>query len=171
MVAGVPASVDLLGEATVTAAEADRYADRCREALEVLADASREWPPRPALERDAVGPLPRANVSVKVSALTPLLRPDAPERGQRDAAPRLRMLLRRAAERGAHLHIDMESLDSRDAVLDLVLDTLDDPALATGPSAGIVLQAYLRDSPPQLDRVLAWARRTEHRPPLVVRLV
>src|SRR5438046_4666568 len=29
---GVAASVDLLGEATVTAAEADRYADRCREA-------------------------------------------------------------------------------------------------------------------------------------------
>src|SRR5437764_2675838 len=168
---GVAASVDLLGEATVTAAEADRYADRCREALEVLADAGREWPPRPALERDAVGPLPRANVSVKVSALTPLLRPDAPERGQRDAAPRLRVLLRRAAERGAHLHIDMESLDSRDAVLDLVLAVLDEPELAEAPSAGIVLQAYLRDSPQQLDRVIAWARLTRRRPPLVVRLV
>ena len=37
------------------------------------------WPERPALEADGVGPLPRANVCVKVSALTPLLRPDAPE--------------------------------------------------------------------------------------------
>ena len=30
------------------------------------------------LERDGIGPLPRANSAVKVSALTPLLRPDAP---------------------------------------------------------------------------------------------
>jgi proline dehydrogenase len=168
---GVATSVDLLGEATVTAAEADRYAERCREALEVLAGASRDWPASPALERDGCGTLPRANVSVKVSALTPLLRPDAPERGQRDAAPRLRALLRGAGELGAHLHIDMESLDSRDAVLDLVLALLDEPELAAGPSTGIVIQAYLRDSPEQLNRVLAWTRETPRRPPLVVRLV
>jgi len=65
----------------------------------------------------------------------------------------------------------MESLDSRDAVLDLVLAVLDDRELATGPSTGIVLQAYLRDSPGQLDRVLGWARETPRGPPLVVRLV
>ena len=41
---------------------------------------------RPVLERDVGGALPRANVSVKVSALTPLLRPDAPELRSRDAA-------------------------------------------------------------------------------------
>src|SRR3712207_949291 len=33
---GAGASVDLLGEATVTAAEADRYAERCLDALETL---------------------------------------------------------------------------------------------------------------------------------------
>jgi RHH-type proline utilization regulon transcriptional repressor/proline dehydrogenase/delta 1-pyrroline-5-carboxylate dehydrogenase len=168
---GVAASVDLLGETTVTAAEADRYAERCASALRELADAHRGWPPRPVLERDGAGPIPRANVSVKVSALTPLLRPDAPERGQRDAAPRLRALLELARDRDAHLHIDMESLDSRDAVLDLILELLAEPAFAEGPSAGIVLQAYLRDSPDQLDRALAWAAATPRRPPLVVRLV
>src|SRR5919199_4367217 len=92
---GVATSVDLLGEATVTQAEAQRYADRCADALDTLAGAARTWPARPQLERDSVGPLPRANLSVKVSALTPLLRPDAPERGKRDAADRLRELLRR----------------------------------------------------------------------------
>jgi proline dehydrogenase len=105
---GVASSVDLLGEATVTRAEAQRYADRCAEALDTIARAAQSWPERAQLERDSAGPLPRANLSVKVSALTPLLRPDAPERGQRDAADRLRPLLRRAHERGAHLHIDME---------------------------------------------------------------
>jgi proline dehydrogenase len=168
---GIAASVDLLGEATVTAAEADRYAARCADALETLAAAYARMDEQPLLERDAAGPLPRANLSVKVSALTPLLRPEAPARGQRDAAPRLRALLRRAQELGAHLHIDMESLDSREAVLELVLDLLAEPQFADGPSAGVVLQAYLRDSPQTLDTILGWAQRTPRAHPLVVRLV
>jgi len=168
---GIASSVDLLGEATVTAAEADRYAVRCAAALNTLADAYARLDAEPTLEHDAIGPIPRANLSVKVSALTPLLRADAPERGQRDAAPRLRELLRHAQARDAHLHIDMESLDSREAVFELVLDLLAEPQFAGGPSAGIVLQAYLRDSPETLDTVLEWARRAPREQPLVVRLV
>ena len=56
--------------------------------------STRACPSARQLERDSMGALPRANLSVKVSALTPLLRPDAPEIGKRDAAPRLRALLR-----------------------------------------------------------------------------
>jgi RHH-type proline utilization regulon transcriptional repressor/proline dehydrogenase/delta 1-pyrroline-5-carboxylate dehydrogenase len=168
---GVASSVDLLGEATVTEAEADAYAARCAGALEELATSAQSWPARELLEHDGLGPLPRANVSVKVSALTPLLRPDAPELGRRDAAGRLAPLLRRAAELGAHIHIDMESLDSREAVLDLVLKLLSEPEFARGPSVGIVIQAYLRDSPEQLEHVLSWARASDRRPPLTVRLV
>jgi proline dehydrogenase len=170
---GVASSVDLLGEATVTQAEAQRYAARCDAALETIATATRSWPERPALERDGSGPLPRANLSVKVSALTPLLRPDAPERGKRDAADRLRGLLRRARELDAHLHIDMESLDSRDAVLELVLELLAEEEFRAGPSAGMVLQAYLRDSPQTLDTVLDWAggAGAARAHPLTVRLV
>jgi proline dehydrogenase len=168
---GVANSVDLLGEATVTQAEADRYAARCDEALVDIARAQRRWPERPVLEGDSLGPIPRTNVSVKISALTPLLRPDAPERGRRDAAERLRPLLRHAQELGAHIHIDMESLDSREAVLDLVLDVLSEDEFARGPSAGLVMQAYLRDSPEQVSRVLDWARTSDRTPPLTVRLV
>ena len=65
----------------------------------------------------------------------------------------------------------MESLDSRDAVLEMVLDVLEEEQFRDGPSAGLVLQAYLRDSPRQLDQILAWARRGTGRPPLTVRLV
>src|SRR3954468_3060690 len=168
---GVATSVDLLGEATVTAAEADRYAERCTEALRALATIYAKSPERPALEQDAAGRLPRANLSVKVSALTPLLRPDAPERGKRDAAVRLRSLLRLARELDAHLHIDMESLDSREAIADLVLELLGEDEFRGGPSAGVVLQAYLRDSPDLLDRLLAWAGEPPRDRPLVIRLV
>ena len=168
---GVASSVDLLGEATVTDSEADRYAARCLEAIEVLAPACARWPAREVLESDAVGPVPRTNVCVKISALTPVLRPDAPARGQRDAAARLRPLLRSANEHGAHLHIDMESLDSREAVLELVLDLLDEDEFREGPSTGLVLQAYLRDSPDTLTQILDWARASPRHPPLTVRLV
>jgi RHH-type proline utilization regulon transcriptional repressor/proline dehydrogenase/delta 1-pyrroline-5-carboxylate dehydrogenase len=168
---GVASSVDLLGEATVTQAEADNYAARCADALEELSRHAARWSSRPQLEADTAGQLPRANVSVKISALTPLLRPDAPELGERDAAGRLRPLLRQARELGAHIHIDMESLDSREAVFELVLELLGEPEFATGPSAGVVLQAYLRDSPGQLEAILDWARSSERTPPLTVRLV
>ncbi|MFZ0041192.1 MAG: proline dehydrogenase family protein [Solirubrobacteraceae bacterium] len=168
---GVASSVDLLGEATVTESEADHYAARCTDAIEVLAPATRRWPEREHLELDSVGSVPRANVCVKISALTPLLRPDAPSRGQLDAARRLRPLLRQAADAGAHLHIDMESLDSREAVLELILAVLDEEEFRRGPSTGLVLQAYLRDSPDQLDQILRWAGATQRRPPLTVRLV
>ncbi len=168
---GVASSVDLLGEATVTVAEADRYAARCAEALDVLAAAYARLGEQPQLESDSAGPLPRANLSVKVSALTPLLRPDAPDIGRDDAAARLRPLLQRARDLGAHLHVDMESLDSMEATLDLVFGLLSEDEFAAGPSTGIVLQAYLRESPEMLDRILAWAGTTPARPPLVVRLV
>ena len=168
---GAAVSLDLLGEATVTRAEADRYAARCMDALETLAEAAPRWPARPALEADSLGPLPRVNLSVKVSALSPLLRPEAPDVGRDDAARRMRPLLVRAKELGAHLHIDMESVDTLEATLDLVVDMLDEAEFSDGPSTGVVLQAYLRESPEQLERVIDWARASGRRPPLVVRLV
>jgi RHH-type proline utilization regulon transcriptional repressor/proline dehydrogenase/delta 1-pyrroline-5-carboxylate dehydrogenase len=168
---GAAVSLDLLGEATVTQPEADRYAERCLDALETLAAAAPSWPEQPLLERDSLGPVPRVNVSVKVSALSPLLRPEAPEVGRDDAARRMRPLLLRAKELGAHLHIDMESVDTLEATMQLVFDLLSEPELRDGPSTGIVLQAYLRESPDQLEQVLAWAGSVEREPPLVVRLV
>jgi proline dehydrogenase len=168
---GIASSLDLLGEATVTAEEADRYAARCSEALETLAQASARWPERAELESDSIGRLPRANLSVKVSALTPLLRPDAPELGRDDAARRMRPLLRRARELDCHLHVDMESLDTLESTMELVFELLEEEEFRDGPSVGVVLQAYLRDSPEQLERLLGWAGDSGRGSPLVVRLV
>jgi RHH-type proline utilization regulon transcriptional repressor/proline dehydrogenase/delta 1-pyrroline-5-carboxylate dehydrogenase len=168
---GVAASLDLLGEATVTSGEADAYATRCAQALDELSALASEWPPRPLLEHDSLGPLPRANLSVKVSSLTALLRPQAPQRGVADASARLRPLLARARDLGAHLHIDMESLDALETTVELALELLDEPELGDGPSAGLVVQAYLRDSPTLVGRILDWAARTPRRPPLTIRLV
>ncbi len=157
---GVLTTVDLLGEATVSKAEADRYADRCADALETLAAEMKSWPGAP-----------QPNLSVKVSALTPALRPEAPDLGRDDAAARLRPLLARTRDLDAHLHVDMESLDSLETTLELVFGVLEEAEFRDGPSAGLVLQAYLRDSPEELERILDWARTSGRRAPLVIRLV
>jgi RHH-type proline utilization regulon transcriptional repressor/proline dehydrogenase/delta 1-pyrroline-5-carboxylate dehydrogenase len=73
--------------------------------------------------------------------------------------------------RHAHIHIDMESLDSRELVLELVLDLLSEPEFVAGPSSGVVVQAYLRDSSDTLEQILAWAESTARTLPLQVRLV
>ena len=62
----------------------------------------------------------------------------------------------------------MESMDSRDLITELVLKLLAEPEFRDGPSAGIVLQAYLRDADEQLDQLLdGYAREL----PLTIRLV
>lgn len=168
---GVATTVDLLGEATVSEAEADRYAGRCDQALRTLAAAAAGWAAAPRLERDTAGPLPRVNLSVKVSALTPQLRAVAPERGVAGARERLVHLLRVARELGAHLHVDMESFDTREAVQRLTLDVLAEPEFADAPACGVVVQAYLVDSPAHVDALLAWAHDHPRGRPLTVRLV
>jgi RHH-type proline utilization regulon transcriptional repressor/proline dehydrogenase/delta 1-pyrroline-5-carboxylate dehydrogenase len=168
---GIAASVDLLGEATVTEEEADAYAVRCATTLEVLARSASAFPPRPLLEQDGSGDVSRVNLSVKISALTARLRAGAPELGIDDALVRLRELLRLAARLGAHVHIDMESLDTRDAILALVLEVLGEAEFTEGPSVGLVVQAYLVDSGVELDQLLAFAAGSKRHPPLVVRLV
>ena len=161
---GAASSVDLLGEATVTEGEADRDAARCADALDVLALATARWPARPQLEADDAGLLPRANVCVKTSGLTPLLRPDAPDRGQRDAAQRLRPLLRRARDAGAHLHIDMDRWTPVRPCWNScsICWTRKNSARARPPASSAGLPAH---SLLTLDQVLAWAQPARARPP------
>ena len=58
----------------------------------------------------------------------------------------------------------MESMDSRDAVLELILELLAEDEFRAGPSAGLVLQGYLRDSPQTLDTILAWSTAASSAP-------
>jgi RHH-type proline utilization regulon transcriptional repressor/proline dehydrogenase/delta 1-pyrroline-5-carboxylate dehydrogenase len=168
---GVAASVDLLGELSVTEAEAEAYCACCLDALDTIARGAASWPDRELLERDSAGPIPRTNLSVKVTAMAPRLKPQAPWVGVEDARERLRELLRRANALGAHLHVDMEQVDTRDTTLELVLELLAEPEFADGPSAGVVVQAYLTDSRDELERLLAWGGEHPRATPLTIRLV
>jgi len=164
-------ALDLLGESTVSEAEAEAYFERCANTLRVLADVTREWPEQPILDADHHGRLPRANLSIKLTALTPLLRPLAPERGAADAAHRLRPLLQLAREVGAHVHLDMEDYDSRETLLLAFEDVLASEEFREAPSVGVVVQAYLRDADETLDRILSSPSLTARAIPPTIRLV
>jgi RHH-type proline utilization regulon transcriptional repressor/proline dehydrogenase/delta 1-pyrroline-5-carboxylate dehydrogenase len=161
-------TVDLLGEKTVTEAEADRYASRVDELLRTLLDATAGWAPDDLLERDDVGPLPRANLSIKPTALASLYSPLTREDGLAQAKSRLRPILKQAAERGAFVYFDMEHYDVKDLTLELFRDLLSEPELAD-LDAGIVIQAYLRDSRDDLADLIAWSSQRPR--PIGVRLV
>jgi RHH-type proline utilization regulon transcriptional repressor/proline dehydrogenase/delta 1-pyrroline-5-carboxylate dehydrogenase len=164
--------VDLLGEKTVTESEADRYAARVTELVETLLEATAGWAPDDHLERDDLGPLPRVAVAIKPTALASLYSPLTREDGLMQARNRLLPILTMAAERGVQVWFDMEHYDVKDLTLQLFRELCDEPSLA-GLDAGIVIQAYLRDSYEDLADVVAWAagRSERGRRPISVRLV
>ena len=110
-------------------------------------------------------------MSVKVSALTPLLRPDAPRSGAMTRPRRLRPLLRRAHELGAHIHIDMESFDSREAVLDLVLELLAEEEFRTGHRRASCCRHICEIRRRSSTRCSTGREPRQRTPPLQVRLV
>ena len=164
-------ALDLLGEATVSEAEAEAYSRRCAETLRLLAKRTPSWPANQLLDSDHHGPLPRANLSIKLTALTPLLRPLAPERGAADAADRLRPLLRLARDAGAHVHLDMEDYDSQETLLLAMEEVLGDREFHEGPSVGVVAQAYLREADETLERILTSPALTGRAVAPTIRLV
>ena len=99
------------------------------------------------------------------------MRPEAPEVGHEDAAARLRPLLATARELGAHLHVDMESVDSLETTEALIFDLLDEDDSATGRRRAWCCRPTCATRPTQLERVLDWAGRSGRTPPLTIRLV
>jgi RHH-type transcriptional regulator, proline utilization regulon repressor / proline dehydrogenase / delta 1-pyrroline-5-carboxylate dehydrogenase len=160
---GIGYTVDLLGEATVSEAEADVYLQRYTDLIETLA-------------RDAPGPsgalwekVPPVNISIKLTALYSQLEPAAPEAVSAGVRTRLRPLLRTAVEQGAFVNVDMEQYRYRDIVHSALTDALREPYLSDFTDVGTVVQAYLRDSLSDIVHLRALAE--ERGSPITVRLV
>ncbi|MBE2214691.1 MAG: L-glutamate gamma-semialdehyde dehydrogenase [Opitutaceae bacterium] len=166
---GHAATVDLLGEVVITDAEADHYIQRNLAVLDALAAAIPGFGPPCASDLSAGGPLPRLNLSVKISALDARIQTIAPEESVPRLVARLQPILARAAHHGALVNLDMESYAFKDLTLRLFTELLRHPGLAAGPSLGIAIQAYLRDSEADLKALIAEARRLGRK--FTVRLV
>jgi RHH-type proline utilization regulon transcriptional repressor/proline dehydrogenase/delta 1-pyrroline-5-carboxylate dehydrogenase len=166
---GLATTIDLLGETVLNEAEADVFLKRN---LEVLDSVSKFYAKEPApcfSDLGPKGPLPRLNLSVKISALTPDVHPADPENSIAALKQRFRPILRRAAEVGALINFDMESYKLKDLTLALFKSIFEEPEFRTQPAIGIAIQAYLRDCEADLRDLVAWARK--HHRPLNIRLV
>ena len=166
---GLATTIDLLGETVVNDAEADVF---LRRNLEVLDSVSRFFAREPAPAFSEVGPhgpLPRLNLSVKISALTPDVHPADPENSIEALKQRFRPILRRATEVGALINFDMESYKLKNLTLALFKSIFEEEEFRQQPAIGIALQAYLRDCEDDLRDLITWARKNQR--PLNVRLV
>lgn len=166
---GFAFTVDLLGEATISDAEADVYQRRYLDLIENLVSEVARWPADPVIDSDHFGPIPRTNVSLKISAMEPHLDTlDA-----RGSVERLRHrvlpLFLRARERDVFLNVDLEQFALCRVTYDLFEDLLIRPELRDWPHLGIVVQAYLRSAEADLRRLIELAERRGA--PITVRLV
>jgi RHH-type proline utilization regulon transcriptional repressor/proline dehydrogenase/delta 1-pyrroline-5-carboxylate dehydrogenase len=154
-------TVDLLGEATITEAEADHAQAEYLELVRGLSRAAGAWPARDLIDTDGLTgrPLPRVNVSVKLSALYSQFDPIDPERTSRAVRARLRPILRAARQDGAFVNFDMEQYSFKDLTLQIFEEVLTEDEFRDWADAGIAIQAYLRDCGADLERLAGWARR------------
>src|SRR2546428_603495 len=159
-------TVDLLGEAVVSETEAENYAARCLDLLETLARETRGW-------TDPLGRnselFPVVNLSVKISALYSQMNPADPAGAIAHLVPKLQPILRRARELGAFINFDMESYAHKNTTLELFKTIFTEQEFKDWPHAGIVIQAYLRDSEADLRHLINWGRARGTR--FAVRLV
>ncbi|MEL7046785.1 MAG: proline dehydrogenase family protein, partial [Pseudomonadota bacterium] len=151
-------SYDMLGEAALTAEDADAF-------FESYASAIR------AIGVDAQGSTiaERPGISVKLSALHPRFEFAKRDRLSRQLVPRLNALARLARERGLGLNVDAEESQRLEPSLEVIRDALADPDLADWDGFGVVVQAYQKRAAPVLDWLYALAGKLDRR--IMVRLV
>ena len=155
---GMAFTLDVLGEATHSEARADQAAQTYLDLIESLGRAARHWPPVAIIDSTADGPMPRANISIKLTALAPVFDPATPDRSRDAVWSRLSRIFERARELNVFVNIDMEQFRYRDLTLDLFTHYCSDRRFRDWSGVGIVVQAYLRDSERDLDRLLEFAR-------------
>jgi RHH-type proline utilization regulon transcriptional repressor/proline dehydrogenase/delta 1-pyrroline-5-carboxylate dehydrogenase len=162
-------TVDVLGEAVVSEAEADQYAQRYLDLMNLLGREIPTWKHSCQSNQTPRGPLPALNVSVKLSALYSQIHPTDPATAVGKISERLRPILRRAKELNAFVNFDMESYALKTLTLETFKSVFHEPEFAAAPACGMALQAYLRDCEADLRQILEWSIARQRR--VTVRLV
>ncbi|MCH2161132.1 MAG: proline dehydrogenase family protein [Phycisphaerales bacterium] len=162
---GLAFSVDLLGEACVSDAEAEAYRTKYLDLIENLPTDVNTWAPNERLDRDHLGPIPRTNVSIKISSLFARTDPIDFKGSLEGLVDALSPVLNQAAKNNVLINFDMEHYAFKDLTLELFMqccERIDFPA-------GLAMQAYLRSGDEDAQRIIEWTRRTGRQ--ITVRLV
>jgi RHH-type proline utilization regulon transcriptional repressor/proline dehydrogenase/delta 1-pyrroline-5-carboxylate dehydrogenase len=154
-------SVDLLGEAVVSDVEARRYRERYLDLLKFLApEATKDQGHHQTWEA-------ALDISLKVSSFYSQMEPLDWEGSIEKTKSALLPVFRLAQSLGASITFDMEHYYYKDLTLDLFKDILGE--FREFRSAGIALQAYLKDTREDLLSLLDWAKTNDRR--ITIRLV
>ena len=155
---GFAYSYDMLGEAATTMADADRYYDDYKRAIDAIGKAS-------AGRGIYAGP----GISIKLSALHPRYSRAQAGRVVGELLPRVKALALQARGYDIGFNIDAEEADRLELSLDLLESLALDPDLSGWNGLGFVVQGYGKRCPFVIDWIVDLARRAERR--IMVRLV
>ena len=150
---------DMLGEAALTAADAERYFEAYRKAIASLQQRVGEYPD---LES-------RPSISVKLSALHPRFERAQHQRVMQELAARLIDLCIGARDAGVALTLDAEEAERLELTLQLFESVCREPKLDGWSGLGLAVQAYQKRAPSVLRWLIDTARDTRRL--LHVRLV
>ncbi|MEM0948987.1 MAG: bifunctional proline dehydrogenase/L-glutamate gamma-semialdehyde dehydrogenase PutA [Pseudomonadota bacterium] len=155
--AGYTFSYDMLGEAAMTASDAESYYAAYADAIAQLGQEAT------SAIRDNPG------ISIKLSALHPRYEEGQKDRVMAELVPRVLDLARAAKAGGLGLNIDAEEADRLDISLDVIEAVLCHPSLADWDGFGIVVQAYGKRAGGVIDWFYALASELDRR--VMLRLV
>ncbi len=152
-------SYDMLGEAALTAPDAQRYFDDYSRAIDTIG----------ASFDKNMDVFAAPGISVKLSALHPRYEFAQHGRVMRELAPKLLLLAERAARYNMSMTVDAEEADRLDLSLDVFEAVYRAPSLKGWEGFGIAVQAYQKRGIRVIDWLLALAKDVKRRMP--VRLV
>jgi RHH-type proline utilization regulon transcriptional repressor/proline dehydrogenase/delta 1-pyrroline-5-carboxylate dehydrogenase len=155
---GFTYSYDMLGEAAMTRADADRYARAYEDAIAAIARAC---------TKGSVEANP--GISIKLSALHPRYEVAQEDRIMAELVPVVQGLARQAKAAGMGLNIDAEEQDRLVLSLKVIEAVLGDPELAGWHGFGVVVQAYGKRAGAVIDWLYQTAERLDRK--IMVRLV
>jgi len=158
-------SVDLLGEACLSDAEADEYKEKYLDLINNLPSEVSEWKANKQIESDHLGPIPRCNVSIKVSSLSAKVDPIDTEGSIAELMTRLDPILEAAIAKGVFINFDMEQFELKDLTIELFKQC----CLKHDFQAGIAIQAYLKSGLADARDLARWA--IENKRQVSVRLI
>ena len=152
-------SFDMLGEAAMTFADAERYRQSYEMALERIAQEA------------GAGVVHSPGISVKLSALHPRYDFLHAEAAKAALVPLLKALALKARDADIHFTIDAEEAERLELSLDIIEALVSDDELFAGgwQGFGLALQAYSKRAVPLTDWTVQLARRHGRR--IMVRLV
>jgi RHH-type proline utilization regulon transcriptional repressor/proline dehydrogenase/delta 1-pyrroline-5-carboxylate dehydrogenase len=152
-------SFDMLGEAAMTADDAERYFKAYQEAIAAIAKAVR--PGQDVFEAPGI--------SIKLSALHPRYELAQRHRVMNEMLPKVRELALQAMRGGIGMTLDAEETERLELSLELLAALVRDPELEGFEGLGLAVQAYQKRAIHVIDWLIALGEGCKRR--LMVRLV